>query len=261
MRKKYGQNFLISPDARRKIAGLFYIEPGTRVWEIGPGIGAMTLEAIRFGLKLSAFEIDKGFSDFLKTSYGHIPGFELLEGDFIKTWKKGIEHGMHPELVFGNLPYNVAAAIIAIFIENDIRPKKMVFTVQKEAAHRICAKPGTKDYSSFSVLCQFIYKPKIAFNLPPQVFWPQPKVHSSVVIMDIKPDAPSVSESLAFSKFTRQGFSSRRKTLFNNLKVVGISEARFNLAISQCGIERGIRAEALKPEELYSLFLALKNKS
>ncbi len=258
MRKKYGQNFLVSPDARKKIAALFNVQAGAQAWEIGPGLGAMTLEALQMGLGLSVFEIDKGFTDFLKTSYGSLPNFHLFEGDFLKTWKNALASFGQPELVFGNLPYNIAAAIIAVLIENNARPQRMVFTIQKEVAQRICAKAGTKDYSSFSVLCQFVYKPKLAFNLPPGVFWPQPRVQSSVVSMDLMEDAPEPAASRAFSAFTRQCFSSRRKTLLNNLKAAGYEEAMFHKACAKLGIEKGIRAESISPSGLFALYTLLK---
>ncbi len=256
MRKKYGQNFLVSGQARRRIAELFEAEPGERAWEIGPGTGAMTREALLKGLAVSAFEIDEGFAAFVRGAYGQVPGFELYEGDFVKTWPRALEASGRPALAFGNLPYNAAGAIIAALIEGGVRPARMVFTVQKEAAQRICAVPGTKNYSSFSVLCQSVYAVKSAFDLSAGAFWPKPRVTSAVVAMSVRADAPARSGDKAFTGFTRACFASRRKTLRNNLKGSGYTEEALAAACSAVGVSPDARAETLSPEAFSALFAA-----
>lgn len=256
MRKKYGQNFLVSGQARRRIAELFETETGERAWEIGPGTGAMTREALLKGLAVSAFEIDEGFAAFIRGAYGQVPGFELYEGDFVKTWGRALEASGRPALAFGNLPYNAAGAIIAALIEGGVRPARMVFTVQKEAAQRICAVPGTKNYSSFSVLCQSVYAVKSAFDLSAGAFWPKPRVTSAVVTMSARADAPARSGDKAFTGFTRACFASRRKTLRNNLKGSGYTEEALAAACAAVGVSPDARAETLSPETFSALFAA-----
>lgn len=258
MRKKYGQNFLVSGHARRRIAALFESVPGRRAWEIGPGTGSMTREALLLGLELTAFEIDKGFAEFIRGAYGDVPGFQLYEGDFLKTWKTAMEASGAPELAFGNLPYNVAGAIIAALIEGGARPPRMVFTVQKEAAQRMCAHPSSKNYSAFSVLCQSMYRVRSAFDLAPGSFWPQPRVGSAVVVMEARDDAVAFCGEKAFTGFTRACFSSRRKTLRNNLKAAGFSEAVLTEACASVGVSPDARAETLSPELFSALFVAIK---
>jgi len=258
MRKKYGQNFLINGNTRRRVAALFDMEPGTRAWEIGPGTGSMTYEALQAGLLVSAFEIDKGFAEFIRGAYGAVPGFELYEGDFMKTWKLAMAATGVPALAFGNLPYNAAGAIVATLIEGNARPARMVFTVQKEAAQRMGASPGTKNYAAFSVLCKSAYTVKTMFDLQPGVFWPQPRVISSVVVMEARSDAVPFAGEKAFTGFTRACFSSRRKTLRNNLKASGFSEQELSLACGTAGISPDARAETLSPEQFSTLFIAIK---
>ncbi|MBN2875396.1 MAG: ribosomal RNA small subunit methyltransferase A [Spirochaetales bacterium] len=220
----------------------------------------MTREALLAGLAVSAFEIDKGFAGFIRDAYGAVPDFELYEGDFMKTWKQALAASGPPALAFGNLPYNAAGAIIATLIEGGIKPPRMVFTVQKEAAQRMTATPGTKNYAAFSVLCKSVYRVKAAFDLPPGVFWPQPRVVSSVVVMDLRAEATAVpfAGDRAFTGFTRACFSSRRKTLRNNLKAAGFSEAELVEACSSVGVSADQRAETLSPEQFSSLFIAIK---
>ena len=258
MRKKYGQNFLISGQARRRIAALFATAPGERAWEIGPGTGSMTREALVAGLAVSAFEIDKGFAEFIRGAYGQMPGFELYEGDFMKTWKTALAASGVPSLAFGNLPYNAAGAIIASLIEGGVRPARMVFTVQKEAAQRLCSVPSTKNYSAFSVLCQSTYLVKSVFDLSPGSFWPQPRVSSAVVTMEARTTAIPFSGEKSFTGFTRACFSSRRKTLRNNLKAAGFTEAALVEACTTAGISPDARAETLSPERFSSLYRAIK---
>jgi len=261
MRKKYGQNFLVSGQARRRIAALLEAPPGARAWEIGPGTGSMTREALLAGLAVSAFEIDKGFAAFIRESYGSIDGFELYEGDFMKTWKSALDVSGRPAVAFGNLPYNAAGAIIATLIEGGVRPTRMVFTVQKEAAQRMCAVPSTKNYSAFTVLCQSTYRVRTAFDLSAGMFWPQPRVTSAVVVMESRNDAVPFAGDRTFTGFTRACFSSRRKTLRNNLKAAGFTEAHLTAVCASVGISPDARGETLTPEAFSELWVAIKPQS
>ena len=171
MQKKFGQNFLINEDARKRLIDALDINENSTVWEVGPGLGAMTSEILERGADLSVFEIDRGFasliSQFFK-EYTDKDHFHLIEGDVLKNWKKqliDVNKGKLPDRFFGNLPYNIAATLIADTIENNVRFEKCVFTVQKEVAIRMAAKPGSEDYSSFSVLCQWAYDVKPLMDL------------------------------------------------------------------------------------------------
>ncbi|HOX48554.1 MAG TPA: 16S rRNA (adenine(1518)-N(6)/adenine(1519)-N(6))-dimethyltransferase RsmA [Spirochaetia bacterium] len=234
------------------------------MWEIGPGIGSMTAMALDSGLEVTAFEIDRGFARLLGRIFAGRPKFRLVEGDFLRTWKTELAAGRLPDAVFGNLPYNVASAMVALLIERYPEaagsggPPPMVFTVQKEAALRMAAKPGTKDYSAFSVLCASACRVRIAFDLAGGSFWPVPNVQSSLVVLEPRPDPIAPADRLGFSAFVRSAFSSRRKTLKNNLKAAGRPEAEVAAALEALGFSPSIRAEALRPEELAAVYGRLK---
>ena len=134
MQKKFGQNFLVNGDARNKLIDALDISLGTTVWEVGPGLGCMTSDILERGASLTAFEIDRGFASLLKDFFSEqFSGrFTLVEGDVLKTWKNEYKSSGCPQRLFGNLPYNIAATIIADTIEENIRFEKCVFTVQKE---------------------------------------------------------------------------------------------------------------------------------
>jgi Dimethyladenosine transferase (rRNA methylation) len=247
---------------RERIIEELRAEAGMLVWEIGPGIGSMTELALASGLRVVAFEIDYGFSRLLKRVYGGNPGFKVVEGDFIDTWRAELEASGQPERIFGNLPYNAANAIVASLIEGGLIPPRMVFTVQKEAGLRMTAVPGSKDYSAFSVLCTSACRSKLAFDLGSSSFWPVPRVTSSVVRMERRQDPVAAEDRRGFSAFVRSGFSSRRKTLRNNIRALSPEvDAALGLALDELGIRPDIRAEALRPEQLAALYSRLKGRS
>ena len=255
MQKKFGQNFLINPDARKKLIDCLDISENTKVWEIGPGLGAMTSEILERGADLTVFEIDRGFisliSEFFKP-YAEKNKFRIIEGDVLKNWKKEVEKGK-PDRLFGNLPYNIAATIIADTIENNIRFDKCLFTVQKEVAQRMCAKAGSEDYSSFSVLCNWAYDIKPVLDLHGNNFWPKPNVDSRAVIMTPKENFPCCKEPEHFCKLQRALFSSRRKNVRNNLTGFIKNNDKALEYLKKAQIDPTLRAEVLSIEQILHL--------
>lgn len=259
MQKKFGQNFLVNADARKKIIDSLDIDENSSVWEVGPGLGSMTDEILGRGAKLTAFEIDHGFARLVRQffeNYSEKGKFELVEGDVLKTWKKySDEHGV-AQRFFGNLPYNVAATIIADTINEGVRFDKAVVTIQKEVAQRMTAKEGTENYSSFSVLCQWAYNVKNVVDLAGGNFWPVPNVASRAVLMTKREDFPRCKNPKLFMKMLRQLFSSRRKTVRNNMLALAGGE-KTDLALEKAGIKGSVRAEDLSVDLLLKLSDAL----
>jgi 16S rRNA (adenine1518-N6/adenine1519-N6)-dimethyltransferase len=220
MQKKFGQNFLINPAIRQSLVESLNCEAESEVWEIGPGLGAMTALLLEKGLKVRAFEIDIGFINVLKRMFINEKNFTLVEGDVLKTWKTQNQDFSKNFFLLGNLPYNIAAALLADFIENGLLFSRMVVTVQKEVALRMAAKAGSKDYSSFSVLCASAYKVKTLMTIHPQSFFPQPNVDSMGVLLEKHPVFEGALEKqipAVFYPLVRALFASRRKTIKNNL--------------------------------------------
>lgn len=261
MQKKFGQNFLVNADARKKLIDVLEVKPGMKVWEVGPGLGSMTSGLLERGVNLTVFEIDHGFARLLTQffeEYANSGHFSLVEGDVLKTWPKFAKENDIPERFFGNLPYNVAATIIADTITKGFRFDKAVFTIQKEVGQRMNAKPGTEDYSSFSVLCQWAYDVKPVMDLAGGNFWPVPNVASRAVLMTKKEDFPKCENPELFRKMVRQIFALRRKTLRNNLSRFVKAEI-CDEALKIAGIEPSIRAENLSVEDLLKLSDALNS--
>lgn len=256
MQKKFGQNFLINEQARTKLIDNLDIDDKSTVWEVGPGLGAMTSEILSRGADLTVFEIDRGFASLIKqffSDYETNNKFRIVEGDVLKTWKKQLDEKGVPSRFFGNLPYNIAATIVADTIENNIRFDKCVFTVQKEVALRMAAKPGSEDYSSFSVLCQWAYDVKPILDLTGGNFWPKPNVDSRAVLMTKKENFPGTENPSLFVKVNRALFSSRRKTVRNNLSVFLKNNDLAVECLNKAGIDIMKRAEVLTIPELIKL--------
>lgn len=257
MQKKFGQNFLINAAARTKLIDALDIEKGTSVWEVGPGLGAMTSELLEKGANLTVFEIDRGFISLISQffqSYSQQDSFRIIEGDVIKNWYGQTQNGtMLPQRFFGNLPYNIAATIIADTIEKGIRFDRCVFTVQKEVAVRMAAKPGEDDYSSLSVLCNWAYDVKNLMDLSGANFWPKPNVDSRAVVFTRKEDFPRCKDPKLFIKMQRALFSLRRKTVRNNLQGFLKNKEKTLLYLEKAGIDPMLRAEVLTIDQMLLL--------
>lgn len=242
MSKKFGQNFLIDHNARESIKEKIVFKDNLNAWEIGPGMGAITSLVLSSGVKVKAFEIDKGFCRLLKDrAFADESNFSLIEGDALKTI--GMQSDS-PDIIYGNLPYNVGSVIIARLIENSILPDRMVYTLQKEVVERICAKENSDDYSSFSVLCQIDYIPKLEFVIRKGCFYPEPQVESAVVVMEKRKESLVDDEIRStFMEVNRALFSQRRKTIKNNLKALNLKD--IDKVISSVNLLGNERAETL----------------
>lgn len=258
MTKKFGQNFLISDNALSRIADLSGVQKGMRVWEIGPGIGALTTKLVSRGASVTAFEIDHGFCRILREKvFCEEDDFTLIEGDALKTWKQVYDTDGEPDLICANLPYNVGSVLIASFIENRMIVPRMVYTLQTEVVKRMCAGRDSDQYSGFSVVTQLDYENKEAMKLRSSNFWPAPNVDSSVVVMERR-KTPLIDEQYAqhFLETVRVIFAQRRKTVRNNLKAVASSD-RIEKALANAGISDTERAERLTTEQILEISKAI----
>ncbi len=257
LQKRWGQTFLINRGAREAILSLIAPEAADHIWEIGPGLGTLTALLLPKVRALAAFEIDRGLVTYLRENFGSRNNFTLVTGDVLKTWRFYLrEHGT-PDKIVGNLPYSCASALIAALAENRVLPKRSVFTVQRELAERMSAHPGNKNYSSFSVLCQTVYRIGERLQLKPGSFFPAPGVHSTVVVLEPNREVEGVPEWSFFLTCLRMLFQSRRKTMRNNLLAGGITGRnradKLDEIFKKLGIDPGLRSERLSPEALMEL--------
>lgn len=256
MSKKFGQNFLIDHNARESIREKIAYKENLSAWEIGPGMGAITSLVLNSGIKVKAFEIDKGFCRLLKErAFSDEANFTLIEGDALKTISDQSEI---PDIIYGNLPYNVGSIIIARLIENNILPERMVYTLQREVVERICAKENSDDYSSFSILCQIDYKPTLSFVIRKGCFYPEPQVESAVVVMEKRKESLVPNDLReTFLEVNRALFSQRRKTIKNNLKALNLKDIDRVIALSS--LAGNERAETLSIEKIVEIAKAVNS--
>lgn len=262
MQKKFGQNFLINENARIKLIDALSVDSSETVWEVGPGLGAMTSEILRRGAKLKVFEIDKGFIQLLKVFFQEeikSGQLQIIEGDVLKTWKEVFKNSGFPSRFFSNLPYNIAASLFADFIEENVRFERGVITVQKEVAMRMMAKPKSADYSSFSVLCQWAYNIEFLMDLAGGNFWPKPNVDSRSVVFTKKEGFPLCENPSLFMKVQKALFSSRRKNIKNNLTGFLKDSKRAEEYILKSELKLTNRAEELKIEDFLRLSDIINN--
>jgi 16S rRNA (adenine1518-N6/adenine1519-N6)-dimethyltransferase len=257
LKKRWGQNFLVSPQVKEKIINLIGPEAEDSVWEIGPGIGSMSILLVDRVAALTLFEIDYGLVRFLEQQFAQFRSVNIVGGDFLTTWQTVREEKGLPDKLVGNLPYSSGSAMIVDLIKNGGITKKMVFLLQREVAERMTAAPGSKDYSFFSVICTSALDIQVRGRVNPGAFYPRPEVVSAIVECRPSPLYSSIGDRGLFVSLTKVLFSSRRKTVKNNLlgrsAVSRFGEKYLLNALDSCGIDPGIRAEQLPPEVLIRL--------
>jgi 16S rRNA (adenine1518-N6/adenine1519-N6)-dimethyltransferase len=258
MSKSRGQNFLVNPGVRKKILDILDPREGESFWEIGPGLGAMTgelLERLGQGSRVTAFEIDHGFAEFLRERWDGREGFVLQEGDFFKLWPPLAASQGFPQGILGNLPYNSGSAMLGGLLRTPGFSSRLVLTLPRETVRRICASPGSPDYSGFSVLCAFTCRAVCHGDVQPGSFYPVPRIISAVAALYPRPAFPEADRGIFFD-LLEDGFASRRKTLKNNLLRGRLSRRFSREVLLQALAARkleGVRMEELGVEELVRL--------
>ena len=256
VKKRFGQNFLVNGAARLRLVERLGIEGGETVWEIGPGVGALTHTLLAKDIKLLVFEIDRGFIRILRDVFVDCENLTIVEGDFVHTWKDEIVRSGPPDLIIGNLPYSSAAAIFLALIQGRVLARKIVCTVQKEGAIRMTARPSTPDYGSFSVLCSLFWQVRSIGELKPGSFVPAPRVQSTMVELVPRTQEPRVPVGYLMA-ITRALFASRRKTIRNNLKMLAsqrhVDPEMLFAASDRAAVDIAARPETLSPERVETL--------
>jgi len=246
--KSLGQNFLQDTYALEKIVAISGILPTDTVLEIGPGLGALTRHLAAAAGQVIAVELDERLFPPLKDVISGWTNITLIQGDILKLTPSDIVPATD-YLVVANIPYYITSALLRHLLETSPRPRRVVLTIQKEVAERICAKPG--DMSLLALSVQVYGQPTIAATIPAEAFHPAPKVDSAVVRIDLTP-APFIPASLldTFFSLARAGFSQKRKTLRNSLSAgLRKTPADMEKLLLSAGIDPKRRAETLSLEE------------
>lgn len=246
--KSLGQNFLQDPSALEKIVRAAEIQEDDCVLEIGPGLGSLTRYLAVSSRIVAAVELDPDLLTPLQAVLAPYPNVRVVHGDILDLAIADLVD-QPGYIVAANIPYNITSAIIRHLLESDPKPRRIVLTIQKEVAERICAAPG--DLSLLALSVQVYGKPSIAARIPAGSFHPVPNVDSAVLRIDIHPQ-PLIPEEMlpVFFKLIKAGFSQKRKTLRNSLSSgLHIKPADAEALLQSAGIDPMRRAETLSIEE------------
>jgi len=246
--KRLGQNFLQDSRALEKIVEAAEIKPMDTVLEIGPGLGNLTRYLGAKAQKVVAVELDDRLFPALESVIAPYKNIRLVHGDILDIEPQEIS-GQEDYLVIANIPYYITSAVIRHLLESTPSPRRIVLTIQKEVAERICAGPGAMSLLALSV--QVYGQPHIAAHISAGAFYPAPKVDSSVLVVDIYP-IPLVPTNLLeiFFLLIKAGFSQKRKKLRNSLSAgMRLSTAATEELLRTAEIDPQRRAETLSLEE------------
>lgn len=247
-RKRLGQNFLQDASALEKIVRAAEIQDTDTVLEIGAGLGSLTRYLAQRARQVIAIELDPKLVPILQAVLRPYANVRLVQGNALDVSPAGL--GLPPDyIIAANIPYNITSALLRHWLEVEPRPRRLVLTVQKEVAERICALPPQMSLLALSV--QVYGKPSIVERIPAGAFFPAPKVDSAVVRIEIYSRPRLTPEALErFFQLARAGFGQRRKTLRNALaSALRIAPGAAEAMLNQAGIEPQRRAETLSLEE------------
>ena len=254
--KVKGQNFLIASWVPEDIAST--VDKNCGVLEIGPGIGPLTQQLCLRAGKVCAVELDKRLEPILEKTVGEFENLTIIWDDVLKQDIPALVKAQFGDLkpvACANLPYYITSPILSTLLEARCF-KDVTVMVQKEVAVRIAAKPGSADYSAFTVFCQYYAQPEILFDVPAGCFLPQPKVTSAVISLHVRENLPwKIDDEKTFFKVVKASFAMRRKTLLNGLAAgfPHLGKVRIAEIIESCGLPANVRGETLSIEQFGAL--------
>ena len=243
--KGFGQNFIINPGLPPKIVDASGVDKSWGVLEIGPGIGVLTKELAQRAAKVVSIEVDERLPPLLAETMAGVDNFKLVLQDVLKVDLRALieeEFPGMPVAVCANLPYYITSPIVMKLLGDRLPIQNLTVMVQKEAADRLAAAPGTRASSAISCAVSYYATSKLMFTAAPGSFYPAPKVTSAVVRMDI-----------------RAAFGQRRKTAANAIASgLGLPKDKVIAAIEAAGFDARIRPEALTLEDFAAVQRELK---
>ena len=242
---RLGQHFLADANITRKIVSVAGVGPGDQVVEVGAGTGTLTRALAATGAHVVAYEIDQGLKPVLEEATRgldvELRFDDVMKVDFAETFDTGRWS------MVANLPYNVGTPLVLDALRRAVGIDRFVVMMQREVAERFVASTGSADYGLPSVVAGIYTNPSIAFRVPPQVFYPPPRVESAVALL-VRKAAPAHADRAV--EIARAGFGQRRKMLRRSLIALFEDPAA---VLTDAGIDPTLRAEDLAPEDFLRL--------
>ncbi len=251
--KRMGQNFLMDGAALSRIAGLAVAEPCDFLLEIGAGTGNLTARLLEREARVVALERDRRLVAVLSERFGRAPGLTVVAGDVLAMPIRSL---LAPGrlAVAGNIPYSLTGEIVRKLADDMPSVCRAVLTVQKEVARRLCAAPGDREYSAFTILTAARFVVSRGFDIPAGAFMPRPEVDSSVIVLS-RPLEPAVKPALypLVRRLVHEAFGQRRKTLANSLhpflSSLGARDEMVAAVLLAAGLDPGQRPETVPVEK------------
>ena len=260
--KGLGQNFLINPTVCQRMAEMGNAQPGWGMIEIGAGVGVLTAELAQRADKVVCIEIDSRLLPILDETLAEYDNIKIVNQDVLKVDLHKLiaeEFPNMPVAVCANLPYYITSPIIMNLLESRLPISSLTVMVQKEAAQRICAMPGSREVGAVSIAVRYYCEPKVLFQVSRGSFMPAPDVDSTVIRLDIrKQPTVDVKREEDFFRVVKAAFSQRRKTLSNTLSS-GLSMNKTQIAelLERAGVASNLRAEQLSMQQFADIANAL----
>lgn len=247
--KSLGQNFLINPSVCPRMAEAAVQGDNVGVLEIGPGIGVLTNELLKRASKVVAVELDKRLLPVLYETLSEYDNLKVINADVMKLDLHRLiedEFGSMEVAVCANLPYYITSPIIMKLLEDRLPVSSVTVMVQKEAAVRLCAEPGSRDSSAITAAVRYYCDPELLFHVSAGSFMPAPKVDSAVIRLGLRePSVHPRDEALLF-RVIRGAFAQRRKTVLNSLSSsLSLDKGELSDILCKAGVDPGARAERL----------------
>ena len=256
--KSMGQNFLINPTVCPKMAAECGADQVAGVIEVGPGCGVLTQELSKVAKKVVAIELDRRLFPVLQETLSGCDNVVLVEGDALELDLHALIDREFPGgevSVCANLPYYITSPLLMRLLESNLPLHSVTVMVQKEAAQRICAKPGTRECGAVSASVWYRSEPELLFGVGRGSFLPAPKVDSAVIRLTLRKTPPvKVEDEAFFFSMVRAAFAQRRKTAANSISAAGrVSKGQVEDALERLNLLKNSRAEQLNLEQLAAL--------
>ena len=247
--KSLGQNFLINPSVCPRMAEAAVQGADVGVLEIGPGIGVLTNELLKRASKVVAVELDRRLLPVLDETLAEYDNLKVINADVMKLDLHTLiaeEFGSMDVSVCANLPYYITSPIIMKLLEDRLPVSSITVMVQKEAAVRLCAEPGSRDSSAITAAVRYYCDPELLFHVSAGSFMPAPKVDSAVIRLSLREPSVHPRDEALFFRVIRGAFAQRRKTVLNSLSSsLSLDKGELSDILCKAGVDPGARAERL----------------
>jgi 16S rRNA (adenine1518-N6/adenine1519-N6)-dimethyltransferase len=253
--RQLGQNFLIDTNIIDLILRISAPASGSRVLEVGPGMGVLTRSLLQQGVTLTAVEFDRRLADYLRQTFADNTAFQLIEKDACRVDYDDLMGDGQWECI-ANTPYAISSPLIGAMLDADNRPTKMTLLLQREMAERIAAAHGNKTYGALSARVQSVYVAKVERIVAPTVFWPQPEVDSAILSLSLRQDAAEGDNFRRLKAVLRTAFAQRRKKLLPRLRKA-FDAAVISTVAEQLELSDDLRAEHVSVDQYRALAEAL----